>query len=101
MKEKIKISTQRTQRSPRTRRRKAKMPGSSPALHFMDNAAGDDGGDGRAFEGAAGEGRVPGLAGRVLDVKGPGMIDGKDREVGGMVGGNFPFAFDAKDAGGA
>src|SRR5713226_4363814 len=103
MKEKIKISTQRTQS---TRRRKAKMPGSRPsrdrrrpALHFIDNAAGDAGGDGRAFEGAAVEGRVTGLAGGVLDVIGPGMIGGKNRKVGGMIGGDFPLAFDAKDAG--
>jgi hypothetical protein len=70
-------------------------------MKSIDDAAGDDGGDGGAFEDAAIEGGVAGLAGGILHVVSPGMIDGKNREVGGMVCRDCVFAFDAENARGA
>jgi len=63
----------------------------------MDNATGDDGGDGGAFEGAGVEGGVAGFAGGLLYVVSPFMSCRENCEVGGLVGSNF--AFDAEDAG--
>ncbi len=68
-------------------------------LHFIDDTAGHDGRHGTAFEGAGVEGGVAGLAAGLLYVVGPFVGGGKNREVGGLAGGDF--AFDAEDAGGA
>src|ERR1700694_1130542 len=58
-------------------------------LSFIDDTAGDDGGDGGAFESAPVKGRVPRLAGRLLHVVCPGIIEGKNREVSSLPCGNF------------
>ena len=62
----------------------------------MDQFAGDYGGCGAAFEGAAIEGRVAGLAGGVLDVVGPGAVQRKNSEVGGSA--CYELAFFAQDS---
>ena len=65
----------------------------------MNDAAGDDGGHGCAFEGAGVERRVAGFAGGLLYVVGPFAGGGKNGEVGGLAGGDL--AFDAEDARGS
>jgi len=66
---------------------------------MMDNAAGDDGGYGCTFEVAGVEGGVAGLAGGLFYVVAPFVCRGKNRQIGGLAGGDF--AFDAEDACGA
>lgn len=59
------------------------MPGRTPALafprlHFIEDAAGDDGGDGCAFEGAGVEGGVAGFAGGLVYLVGPFVSGGEN-----------------------
>ena len=67
-------------------RQPAQAPGSAKArlLHFIDEAAGNDGGHGRAFEGPGVERRVAGLAGGLLYVIGPREIVRKNGQIGGL-----------------
>src|SRR5258708_28434019 len=68
-------------------------------LQFVDDSAGDDGGCRAAFEGAAVEGGVAGLAGGFGGAECPRAIERKNREVGGLAGSDG--ALEAEDARGA
>src|SRR5713101_864601 len=68
-------------------------------LQFVDDSAGDDGGYWAAFEGAAVEGGIAGLAGGFRGAEGPRAIERKNCEVGGLAGSDG--ALEAEDARGA
>ena len=69
------------------------------SLSLEDDAAGDDGGHGRAAEGAAVEGSVARFAGRFGGAVRPFVIGRENGEVGRLAGGDF--ALDAENARGA
>src|SRR5258708_34798286 len=77
------------------------MLGPYMPLQFVDDSAGDDGGCRAAFEGAAVEGGIAGLAGGFGGAEGPRAIERKNREVGGRAGSDGAFgAEDARGTGG-
>lgn len=71
--------------------RSSARAGQAPPLHFVNNAAGDDGGYWGALESAGVERGVARFAGGLVYVVGPLMGGGEDGEVGGLSGGDFAF----------